>query len=47
MPVERVRLAVDDVEEQETVGDTVRKERIDTEGTDPGRYEDRRFPDER
>ncbi|WP_030515834.1 DUF2382 domain-containing protein [Nocardia sp. NRRL WC-3656] len=47
VPVERVRLAVDDVEEQETVGDTVRKERIDTEGTDPGRYEDRRYPDER
>ncbi|WP_216900152.1 PRC and DUF2382 domain-containing protein [Nocardia alni] len=34
VPVERVRLAVDEVEERETVSDTVRKERIDTEGID-------------
>ncbi|NKY89280.1 DUF2382 domain-containing protein [Nocardia veterana] len=47
VPVERVRLAVDDVEEQQTVADTVRKERIETEGTDPQRRDDRRYPGER
>lgn len=46
VPVERVRLAVDDVEEQETVGDTVRKERIDTEGADTMNRADRRYPDD-
>ncbi|PXX54643.1 uncharacterized protein (TIGR02271 family) [Nocardia tenerifensis] len=37
VPVERVRLAVDEVEDEQTVSDTVRKERIETEGveTDP------------
>lgn len=34
VPVERVRLAVDEVADEQTVSDTVRKERIDTEGTD-------------
>ena len=34
MPVERVRLDVDTVTEQETVTDTVRKEQIDTEGVE-------------
>ncbi|MEU6564856.1 PRC and DUF2382 domain-containing protein [Nocardia nova] len=47
VPVERVRLAVDDVQEQQTVADTVRKERIETEGTDPARTDDHRYPDER
>ncbi|AXK85521.1 hypothetical protein CRM89_02560 [Nocardia sp. FDAARGOS_372] len=32
VPVERVRLAVDDVEDQQTVSENVRKEYIDTEG---------------
>ncbi|TSE00094.1 DUF2382 domain-containing protein [Skermania sp. ID1734] len=32
VPVERVRLAVDEVEDKQTVTDTVRKEKIDTEG---------------
>lgn len=32
VPVERVRLAVDEVEEDTTVSETVRKERIDSEG---------------
>ena len=31
VPVERVRLAVDEVEDHQTVSDTVRKERVDTE----------------
>ncbi|MFI6866208.1 PRC and DUF2382 domain-containing protein [Nocardia sp. NPDC050406] len=35
VPVERVRLVVDEVEEQQTVSGTVRKERIETEGIDP------------
>lgn len=35
VPVEQVRLAVDEVPEEQTVSDTVRKERIDTEGVDP------------
>ncbi|GAA5055743.1 PRC and DUF2382 domain-containing protein [Nocardia callitridis] len=37
VPVERVRLAVDEVHEDKTVSDTVRKERIEAEGveTDP------------
>lgn len=47
VPVERVRLAVDDVEEQETVADTVRKERIDTEGADTPSGDDRRYRDDR
>lgn len=34
VPVERVRLAVDEVADEETVSDTVRKERIDIEGID-------------
>lgn len=46
VPVERVRLAVDDVEEQETVGDTVRKERIDTEGADTTNRADRRYTED-
>lgn len=32
VPVERVRLATDTVQEQQTVNETVRKEQIDTEG---------------
>ncbi|WP_282780274.1 MULTISPECIES: YsnF/AvaK domain-containing protein [unclassified Nocardia] len=32
VPVERVRLAVDEVEDSQTVSGTVRKERFDTEG---------------
>lgn len=35
VPVERVRLGVDEVEDEQTVSDTVRKERVDTEGVDP------------
>src|SRR5262249_52540289 len=38
VPMERVRLAKDDVTEQQTVGGQVRKERIDAEGL----YEDER-----
>ncbi|MEU4311594.1 PRC and DUF2382 domain-containing protein [Nocardia sp. NPDC024068] len=34
VPVERVRLAVDEVADEETISDTVRKERIDIEGID-------------
>ena len=34
VPVERVRLDVDTVTEQETVSDTVRKEQIDTDGVE-------------
>ncbi|WP_316573169.1 PRC and DUF2382 domain-containing protein [Nocardia canadensis] len=34
VPVERVRLAVDEVEDEQTVSGTVRKERVDTEGFD-------------
>ncbi|MFD3706451.1 DUF2382 domain-containing protein [Nocardia sp. NPDC058658] len=37
VPVERVRLAVDEVADEKTVSDTVRKERIDTEGVDDRR----------
>lgn len=39
VPVERVRLAVDEVQDQQTVSDTVRKEHIDADGVedDPGR----------
>ncbi|MEV3961897.1 PRC and DUF2382 domain-containing protein [Nocardia sp. NPDC050193] len=36
VPVERVRLAVDEVEEDQTIADTVRKERIDTDGVEHG-----------
>ncbi|MFE6862232.1 PRC and DUF2382 domain-containing protein [Nocardia sp. NPDC057668] len=34
VPVERVRLAVDEVQDSETVSGTVRKERFETEGVD-------------
>jgi stress response protein YsnF len=34
VPVERVRLDVDTVTDQETVTDTVRKEQIDTDGVE-------------
>lgn len=34
IPVERVRMSVDEVEEQQTVSGTVRKERIETEGVE-------------
>jgi uncharacterized protein (TIGR02271 family) len=36
VPVERVRLGTETVTEQEQVGETVRKEQIETEGVDPG-----------
>ncbi|MGV9677502.1 DUF2382 domain-containing protein [Nocardia sp. NPDC003482] len=42
VPVERVRLAVDEVEDQQTVSDTVRKERFETEGLDTERRGDDR-----
>lgn len=35
VPVEQVRLAVDEVADEQTVSDTVRKERVETEGVDP------------
>jgi uncharacterized protein (TIGR02271 family) len=35
VPVERVRLAKDTVDEEQTVSESVRKERIDAEGVDP------------
>jgi uncharacterized protein (TIGR02271 family) len=35
VPVERVRLAKDTVAEEQTVSESVRKERIDAEGVDP------------
>ncbi|MEV0078658.1 PRC and DUF2382 domain-containing protein [Nocardia neocaledoniensis] len=37
VPVERVRLEVDEVADERTVSDTVRKERVDTEGIDDDR----------
>ncbi|MFD3747155.1 DUF2382 domain-containing protein [Nocardia sp. NPDC058633] len=37
VPVERVRLAVDEVTDEQTVSDTVRKERVETEGVDDRR----------
>ncbi len=37
VPVERVRLAVDEVAGEETVSETVRKERVETEGVDDRR----------
>ncbi|MFC4376695.1 DUF2382 domain-containing protein [Nocardia halotolerans] len=41
VPVERVRLEVDEVPEEQTVSDTVRKERVDTEGIDDDRRRNR------
>ncbi|MGY0502624.1 DUF2382 domain-containing protein [Nocardia sp. FBN12] len=37
VPVERVRLAVDEVADEKTVSETVRKERVETEGVDDRR----------
>ncbi|MGW5309676.1 PRC and DUF2382 domain-containing protein [Nocardia thailandica] len=37
VPVERVRLAVDEVADEQTVTDTVRKERVETEGVQDDR----------
>ncbi|MCA2209240.1 MULTISPECIES: PRC and DUF2382 domain-containing protein [Nocardia] len=37
VPVERVRLEVDEVADEQTVSDTVRKERVETEGFDDDR----------
>ncbi|WP_262496098.1 YsnF/AvaK domain-containing protein [Nonomuraea sp. SYSU D8015] len=37
VPVERVRMAKDQVTDEETVSEQVRKERIDVEGDDSGR----------
>ncbi|MCM6774153.1 PRC and DUF2382 domain-containing protein [Nocardia sp. CDC159] len=42
VPVEKVRLAVDEVEDERTVSDTVRKERFETEGVDPRHRDERR-----
>jgi uncharacterized protein (TIGR02271 family) len=41
VPVERVRLEKDTVTDEETVTEQVRKERIETEGTDDTRHRDR------
>ncbi|MFD6220079.1 DUF2382 domain-containing protein [Nocardia asteroides] len=41
VPVERVRLEVDEVADEQTVSDTVRKERVDTEGIDEDRRRNR------
>lgn len=38
VPVERVRLSTDEVQDERTVSDTVRKERIETEGTEHSRH---------
>ncbi|MET8779326.1 PRC and DUF2382 domain-containing protein [Nocardia sp. NPDC004654] len=41
VPVERVRLEVDEVDDERTVSDTVRRERVQTEGIDEPRDTDR------
>ncbi|MFC9476835.1 DUF2382 domain-containing protein [Nocardia sp. NPDC055002] len=40
VPVERVRLAVDEVDDEKTVSETVRKERVETEGIDDRRRQE-------
>lgn len=42
VPVERVRLAVDEVDEERTVTGTVRKEQVETEGIEDDRRRDKR-----
>ncbi len=42
VPVERVRLAVDEVEDERTVSDTVRKEKFEAEGVEPRHRDDER-----
>ncbi|MBB5914773.1 uncharacterized protein (TIGR02271 family) [Nocardia transvalensis] len=41
VPVERVRLGVEEVEDHRTVSENLRKERIDTEGVDPEQRHDK------
>jgi len=36
VPVERVRLGTETITEQQQIGETIRKEQIETEGVDPG-----------
>ncbi|MBF6329567.1 PRC and DUF2382 domain-containing protein [Nocardia transvalensis] len=47
VPVEQVRLAVDEVEDERTVSDTVRKERIEAEGVDTEETRRRGLRDDR